>query len=80
MSRVFDAPTAQDGPIPAYKVVEMEGPFKCEISVFDEKERVIKKQDVQVDKGYMVFSRVDILTCTTRLMPFTVPDLVRLFR
>jgi hypothetical protein len=54
-NRVFDAPVAHDGPIPAYKIVEMEGPFHREISVFDEKERVIKKQPVVADKGYMVF-------------------------
>lgn len=54
-NRVFDAPTATDGPIPAYKIVEMEGPFTREISVFDEKERRIVKQPVSVDKGYMVF-------------------------
>lgn len=53
--RVFDAPTVQDGPIPAYKIVEMDGPFSREISVFDEKERVIKKQTVTADVGYMVF-------------------------
>jgi hypothetical protein len=54
-NRVFDAPVAHDGPIPAYKVVEMEGPFTREISVFDEKERRIVKQPVISDVGYMVF-------------------------
>jgi hypothetical protein len=54
-NRVFDAPVASDGPVPAYKIVEMEGPFHREISVFDEKERIIKKQPVIEDKGYMVF-------------------------
>lgn len=54
-NRVFDAPVADTGPIPAYKIVEMEGPFHREISVFDEKERVIKKQAVIEPVGYMVF-------------------------
>lgn len=53
--RVFDAPTQNDGPIPAYKIVEMEGPFIKEISIFDEKTRTIRKEAVKHDKGYMVF-------------------------
>lgn len=53
--RVFDAPTHSEGPIPAYKIVEMEGPFHKEMSVFDEKTRTITKQAVKYDKGYMVF-------------------------
>lgn len=53
--RVFDAPTQNEGPIPAYKIVEMEGPFTKEVSVFDEKTRTIRKEAVQHDKGYMVF-------------------------
>lgn len=55
MARVFDAPTAQDGPIPAYKVVEMEGPFQTEISQFDEKSNQIVRQYVKHETGYMVF-------------------------
>lgn len=53
--RVFDAPTPNEGPIPAYKIVEMEGPFHREVSVFDEKTRTIRKEAVKHDKGYMVF-------------------------
>lgn len=53
--RVFDAPVVPDGPIPAYKVVEMEGPFQRMISKFDEKEKIIKKEPVVTDVGYMVF-------------------------
>ena len=53
--RVFDAPVENDGPIPAYKIVEMEGPFTREISIFDEKSKQITKQQVQKEKGYMVF-------------------------
>ncbi len=53
--RVFDAPTAPEGPIPAYKIVEMEGPFTAFVSIFDEKEKVIKKEPVQHEKAYMVF-------------------------
>ena len=52
---VFDAPVENDGPIPAYKIVEMEGPFTREISIFDEKSKQITKQQVQKEKGYMVF-------------------------
>lgn len=53
--RVFDAPTANEGPIPAYKIVEMEGPFQREISVFDEKSKQITREKVSHEKGYMVF-------------------------
>lgn len=52
--RVFDAPTEQNAPIPAYKVVEVEGPFERERSIFDEKSRTIIKENYIIDKGYMV--------------------------
>jgi hypothetical protein len=53
--RVFDAPTVNDGPIPAYKVVEMEGPFLHEVTKFDEKTRILIREQVTSDIGYMVF-------------------------
>lgn len=53
--RVFDAPVEADGPIPAYKIVEMEGPFVREVSIFDEKSKQIRREKSSVDKGYMVF-------------------------
>ena len=53
--RVFDAPVVSDGPIPAYKIVEMEGPFADEVCIFDEKSKQIKREKVTHDKGYMVF-------------------------
>lgn len=53
--RVFDAPSHDEGPIPAYKIVEMEGPFLKEVSIFDEKSKQIRKEAVTHEKGYMVF-------------------------
>jgi hypothetical protein len=55
MARVFDAPMEQNEPIPAYKVVEMEGPFTREISQFDNKTKTIIKTEVSYENGYMVF-------------------------
>jgi hypothetical protein len=53
--RVFDAPTVNEGPIPAYKIVEMEGPFTHEVTRFDEKTRTLSRDTVTTDVGYMVF-------------------------
>jgi hypothetical protein len=53
--RVFDAPTMNDGPVPAYKIVEMEGPFSHTITKFDEKTRILVHETVVSDIGYMVF-------------------------
>lgn len=53
--RVFAAPVAQKGPVPAYQVVEMEGPFKRTICQFDEKSKQIVRENVISDVGYMVF-------------------------
>ena len=53
--RVYDAPIESNAPIPAYKVVEVEGPFEKEVSHFDEKSKTIVKNKVQIYKGYMVF-------------------------
>lgn len=52
--RVFDAPTQEKGPVPAYKVYEVDGPFEQEQSYFDEKTRTIGKKTVTIEKGYMV--------------------------
>lgn len=53
--RVFDAPVATNQQVPAYKVVEVAGPFTREVSMFDEKSKQIVKTPVVNEKGYMVF-------------------------
>jgi len=52
--RVFDAPLAEQGPVPAYKVVELDGSFEKEVARFDEKSRTISRETVVVEGGYMV--------------------------
>lgn len=52
--RVFDAPVVQKGPVPAYKVVEHDVPVTRTLSRFDEKTRQIVKEEVIIQKGYMV--------------------------
>lgn len=54
-NRVFDAPIQQNGPVPAYKIVEVPGPHKRTISRFDEKTKTLIREDVMTDVGYMVF-------------------------
>lgn len=53
--RVFEAPVQVDGPIPAYKIVELEGPFERTICHFDEKSKQIVRTPQTSDVGYMVF-------------------------
>ncbi len=53
--RVFDAPMEQKGPIPAYRIVEQEGPFKREVCTFDEKTKRIVKHEAISDVIYVVF-------------------------
>lgn len=53
-SRVFDAPLPDTGPIPAYRVQELDGPFRRERVVFDEHTRELVRTEYFVDKGYLV--------------------------
>lgn len=53
--RVFDAPIEQNGPVPAYKVVEVEGPFVRTRTLFDEKSRELVRQEYTIDNAFMVF-------------------------
>lgn len=54
-NRVFDAPVADTGPIPAYKVMEHNEPVVRLLSHFDEKSRTIVQQEVINERGYMVY-------------------------
>jgi hypothetical protein len=53
--REFKAPVAQEGPVPAYTVVEWDQPVSGTIYAFDEKTRTITRQEVVYETGYMVF-------------------------
>lgn len=64
--RVFDAPVQQDGPVPAYKVVEVDGPHIRDIVRFDEKSKQITKDTIEEPRCYMVyFPRGHSIRCWT---------------
>lgn len=52
--RVHDAPVEQQGPVPAYKIVEYNTPWEKEIAHFDEKTRTLHKKQVVIEKGFLV--------------------------
>lgn len=53
-TRVYDAPVAADTPIPAYKIMEVDGPFSREIVKFDPIEKKMERAKVVHPRGYMV--------------------------
>jgi hypothetical protein len=54
-ARVFDAPSQQKGPVPAYKIVEVEGPHERPLVVFDEKSKTIIRRVVEEPVMYKVY-------------------------
>jgi len=54
VQRVFDAPAPDSGPVPAYRIVEVEGPFQRERVVFDEHTRELVRSEYTIEKGYLV--------------------------
>lgn len=54
ISRAYDAPMNLDGPVPAYRVVEVEGPFEMVRTIFDENTRELSQKPYLIEKGYMV--------------------------
>lgn len=53
--RVFNAPPPVAVEVPAYRVFEYDGPpIEREVARFDEKARIIRKETVRMEGGYMV--------------------------
>lgn len=54
-SRVFDAPAPSNEPVPAFKVVEVQGPHVRTITRFDEKSKQLIRDEVQEPVKYQVY-------------------------
>jgi len=51
---LYDAPVPNTGPVPAFKVLEWNEPVTKNSSRFDEKTRTIVREQVIIEKGFMV--------------------------